>query len=252
MGDVVNFGCGTGCSLHDEGDALWFETPIPIIPYNGVLRFQVETDVDQRIDRLVQHFCDRQVAFMWIVHPTATPPDLPQRLRQRGLHEIEIMPGMARSLADLPEMPPLPEGVTIRKMVDEHDAHEFFQFAAWRWGVPEEYRAQLGPVMAAFQFGTPGSQAHMWQAWRDGLPIAKAGIYLARRSVGIYAVVTRPEARRLGLASALTLIALHDARRRGQSLAVLHSTPMAESLYHSLGFRTMAEFRIFASVEAHI
>ena len=35
-----NFGCGPGCSLHDEGDILWFETPIPIIPYNGILNFR--------------------------------------------------------------------------------------------------------------------------------------------------------------------------------------------------------------------
>ena len=27
------FGRGPGCTLHDEGDALWFENPIPIMPY---------------------------------------------------------------------------------------------------------------------------------------------------------------------------------------------------------------------------
>jgi hypothetical protein len=31
-----NFGRGPGCTLHEEGDVLWFETPIPIIPYNTV------------------------------------------------------------------------------------------------------------------------------------------------------------------------------------------------------------------------
>jgi ribosomal protein S18 acetylase RimI-like enzyme len=92
----------------------------------------------------------------------------------------------------------------------------------------------------------------MWQAWRDGRPIAKGGMYLAPGSVGIYAVVTRPEARRLGLASILTLTALEEARARGQTLAVLHSTPMAERVYRLLGFTTMAEFRVFASVEVHI
>ena len=27
-----NFGRGPGCILHDEPDALWFETPIPVLP----------------------------------------------------------------------------------------------------------------------------------------------------------------------------------------------------------------------------
>lgn len=29
-----HFGRGQGCILHDEGEILWYETPIPIIPYN--------------------------------------------------------------------------------------------------------------------------------------------------------------------------------------------------------------------------
>jgi GNAT superfamily N-acetyltransferase len=247
-----HFGCGPGCALHNDGDALWFETPLPTLPYNGVLKFQAEQDVDRRIDQLVDHFAGRGVAFMWIVHPTASPPDLPHRLQQRGLQDIELMPGMARGLADLPEPPPPPDGITVRKMMDEHDAQAFFQFATWRWGVPPTYQAQYEAVVADFHFGQPGSQAHMWQAWRAGRPIAKAGLFLATGSAGVYAVATRPEARRLGLASLLTLTALDYARRNGHTLAVLCSTPMAESLYRSLGFETRAEFRLFASVETHI
>ncbi len=36
------FGRAPGGALHYEVDALWFETPIPTIPYNGILKFQVE------------------------------------------------------------------------------------------------------------------------------------------------------------------------------------------------------------------
>jgi ribosomal protein S18 acetylase RimI-like enzyme len=71
-------------------------------------------------------------------------------------------------------------------------------------------------------------------------------------SAGIYGVVTRPEARHLGLARILTLTAVYAARRSGYRLAVLHSSPMAEGLYKSLGFETVASFRLFASEEAHI
>jgi hypothetical protein len=30
-----HFGRGPGCTLHDEENTLWFETPIPILPYSG-------------------------------------------------------------------------------------------------------------------------------------------------------------------------------------------------------------------------
>ncbi len=246
-----HFGRGPGCALHDEGDTLWFETPIPILPYNGILKFQAENSMDQKIDGLINHFNDRQVAFFWLVHPTA-PLDLPNQLTERGLQEIEILPGMTRNLENLPEFPPLPDDIEVRKAMDESDINALPDFSAWRWNVPEEYKKTLAAILSTLEFAKPNSKAHLWQAWRNGQPIAKAGMYAGSKSAGIYAVSTKPEARGLGLARFLTLIALKEAQTLGKTLAVLHSTPMAQSLYHSLGFEPIADFRVFASVAGHI
>jgi hypothetical protein len=246
------YGCGPGCSLHAQGDMLWFETPIPIIPYNGILKTNLQANVDQRIDEIIQHFNRKEAQFMWIVHPTSEPTDLPERLQARGLKYIEPIYGMVRSLADLPQLPRIPDDIEIRKVADDEDVNAFYQFAAWRWHIPDEYRTNYDGIISGFRFGKSSSKAHMWQAWRAGQPVSKAGMYLGIRSAGIYAVVTKPEAGRLGLACALTLTALNDARSRGFQLAVLHSTPMAERLYESLGFETIAEFQIFGSDEVYI
>lgn len=56
---------------------------------------------------------------------------------------------------------------------------------------------------------------------------------------GIYNVGTLEHARRRGLATALTAIQLHDARVRGCETASLQSTPMAERLYATAGFRDL-------------
>ena len=246
------YGHGPGCALHDEGDALWFETPIPTIPYNGVLRFSVEERIDERIDHIVDLFHGRKVQFTWLLHPSSFPPDLPARLQKRTLKDVEPIHGMARTLAQLPDIPPPPEGFEIRKVADESDVTAFYHFAAWRWHIPEEYEELYRAIAAGFQLGKPGSRAHMWQAWCDGQPVAKAGLYLGSGSAGIHGVVTKPEACRLGLARILTLTGLHEAHKSGYRLAVLHSTPMAQSLYQSLGFTTMAEFRLFASENVHV
>ena len=232
------FGRGPGCSLHEKNDLLWFETPIPIIPYNGVLRFQLQANVDQRIDSIVEHFARKKAQFMWGVHPSSRPSNLSDRLESPGLKYVEPITGMARGFDDLPKLPPLPDDIKIRKVTDERDASAFYQFAAWRWHVPDEYKGHYAAIVKGFRFGQSGSRAHMWQAWRAGQPVAKAGMYLG--------------ARRLGLARTLTLTALYEARSLGYRLAVLHSTPMAESLYRSLGFDTIAEFRLFASEDVHI
>lgn len=246
------FGRGPGCALHESDEILWFETPIPIVPFNGVLRFRPRRDVDTAIDRIVTHFREREVQFMWVHHPSAEPPDLPERLAARGMMEVELMPGMARTLDDLEPVPAPPEGIEIRRVEDEADAAALYQFAAWRWQIDEQYQDDYAAIADGFRFGQPGSSAQIWQAWKDGNPVAKAGVYLSSGSAGIYAVATRPEARRLGLAKILTLVALHYARDRGHRTAVLHSTPMAEGLYRSMGFANVAEFRLFASDEVHI
>jgi len=248
----ANFGRGPGCTLHDYGDVLWFETPIPILPYNTVLRFQVEQDVDKRIDRLIHHFNDRNVPLLWILHPSSVPIDLPDRLKARGLQEIEIAPGMARSLENLPAAPPIPKGVEIREAMQDHDLMELYGLAAWRWGVPEEYRPQLRKMIEKFQIGERTSKTRFWLAWKDGVPISKIGLYNGSGSAGIYGVATRPEARGLGIASILMVEAMKAAREMGHKLAVLDSSPLAENLYKRLGFITVAPLHLFSQEAAYL
>lgn len=248
----ANFGRGPGCTLHDEGDALWFETPIPTMPYNTVLRFQVEKDLDQRIDSLVKGYADRNVTQLWIVHPTALPTDLPQRLVEHGLQEIEIAPCMARGLDDLPEAPPVPPGVEIREAIEESDLIELYGLAAWRWGVPQEYRLQLRKMIERFEIGERNSNTRMWLALKDGVPISKIGLYNGSGSAGIYGVATKPEARGLGIASILMNVAMKAAREMGHKLAVLDSSPLAEKLYLRLGFVTVAPLRLYSPIAAYL
>ena len=243
-----NFGRGSDCTLHDEGDALWFETPIPIIPYNTVLRFQVVQDIDTRIDALIQGYAERNVAPLWIVHPSSLPIDLPERLQIRGYQEIEIAPGMARRLENLSEPPPIPDGIEIREAIGEKDIMELYGLAAWRWGVPDAYRPQLEKIIEKFAIGERTSNTRFWMAWKDGVPISKIALYNGSGSAGIYAVATKPEARGLGIASILVNIALRAARDMGHKLVVLDSSPLAERLYQRLGFVNVAPMRLYSPI----
>jgi hypothetical protein len=205
-----NFGRGPGCTLHDEDDTLWFETPIPILPYNTDLRFQVEHNIDERIDFLVNKYKERNVPQLWIVHPSAQPGDLTERLQKRGLQEIEIAPCMGRSLENLPDMPPIPYGVEIREAIGETDLIELYGLAAWRWGVPDEHRPQLRKMIEKFEIGERTSNTRFWLAWKDGVPISKIGMYNGSGSAGIYGVATKPEAR--GHAAGVSLLVAAEER----------------------------------------
>jgi GNAT superfamily N-acetyltransferase len=232
--------------LHDEYGAVWFDTPIPTLPYNGVIRFTAEHDVDRRIDALFAHYRRRGIPFLWIVHPSARPLDLPERLRARGMEEAETCPGMAINLDDLPPLQPLPDGIAISEVSGETDAGRLLELVGWRWAVPQQARPALAGVTRAFEVGVPGSKIRSWLAWQGGVPVAKALLHLAAGVAGLYGVVTRPEARGLGLARSLTIHAFSVARREGYATGVLHSTPMARGLYEKIGCRAYGDFRIFA------
>jgi GNAT superfamily N-acetyltransferase len=247
-----NFGRGPSCILHDEGDALWFETPIPIIPYNTVLKFHVENQADRRIDTLIEGYAKRNVAPLWIMHPSSIPTDLPERLQKRGYQEIEQAPCMARLLENLPESPPIPDAVEIREVTEEVDMIELYGLAAWRWGVPEEFRPQLIEMIKKFNIGERGSNTRFWLAWKDGMAISKIGLYNGSGSAGIYAVATKPEARGMGLASILMNVVMQAAKDMGHKLCVLDSSPLAEKLYQRLGFINLAPLRLYSPVSAVI
>lgn len=137
------FGRAKGGVLHDEARALWFETPIPVPPYNMVVRFQDDERPDGAIDRIFARFRERGVSFLWLVHPSARPADLARRLRVRGFEEVEAITGMAMDLAVLPPLPAAPPGVEIHPVTPEHDMFAFAEFVVARWHVPETARTHL-------------------------------------------------------------------------------------------------------------
>jgi len=81
-----------------------------------------------------------------------------------------------------------------------------------------------------------------WALIHDGVAVAGAWTYRCGADVGVYAVGTAPEWRRRGLARALMLHVLADARQGGARTASLQSTPMGQRLYEQLGFRTVGRY----------
>jgi ribosomal protein S18 acetylase RimI-like enzyme len=242
------FGRARGCALHDSAQALWFETPIPVPPYNMVVRFQADpSEADGFIDRIFARFRERGAPFLWLVHPSARPGDLTQRLQRRGFEEAEPITGMVADLAHLPQMLTVPSGVEIHDVTPEHDLSPFADFVAARWQVPETSQADLQAIIDVARIGAAGSPNRAWVAVKDGVALAKAFTHDAAGVVGLYGMATKPEARGLGLARTMCIKALSDARARGHEVAVLHSTPMAVSLYEGVGFRKAAGFSIYAA-----
>jgi hypothetical protein len=116
-------------------EAAWFETPIPVHPYNMVIRYQGDAEDDSLIDRIFGRFRARKTPFLWLLHPSARPGDLAERLRRRGFDQEEPLTGMTADLADLPALPDQ-DGVELHAVTPEHDLCTFSEFVAARWHIP--------------------------------------------------------------------------------------------------------------------
>jgi len=81
-----------------------------------------------------------------------------------------------------------------------------------------------------------------WVLIYDEFAVAGAWTFRNGGDVGVYAVGTAPDWRRRGLARALMLHVLADARRRGARTASLQSTEMGRPLYAQLGFRPVGRY----------
>lgn len=235
-------GSGPGGAIIDTPERLVVESPLPQPPYNSVLRFRDEGDrpLEQQVDEIWERFRQRRVTGMFVVHPTA-PPDLRAALAASGTVRAELLPGMVRDLAQPLPPAPLVDGVEIIE-ADEAAEADWVHLVTWRYGLEPTHEAYLHGMYA----NAIGTHSRLWLARVDGEPVSKVVLHVEDGVAGIYGVATTESGRGRGLASSLTLHALHAARDAGATLSVLHSTPMAHGLYARLGYHDVATFEIWA------
>ena len=135
-----HFGLWPRGELHEVHGVTWIETPMRHLPYNAVVRTHLEPDsADSALDLVLARYRERRVDFMWVDHPSATPPDLGLRLAERGLETVEVATGMSLELADW--QPPTAPTPLVKEAVDEAALEAYGDLLMRYWEIPEDEQA---------------------------------------------------------------------------------------------------------------
>jgi GNAT superfamily N-acetyltransferase len=244
-------GRGPGGRLIDTATRLVIETPVTRPPYNAVMRFYDEGDrpLRDQARALLAPMFERGVTPIWLVHPT-TDPAITDALAGLGLECAEELYGMAADVDDVPPPDEVPEGVEVIELTLD-DSHTWLELVSWRYGLGEESSDYL---IEAYR-SSLDEWTRVWVAMVDGRAVSKVGMHIDHLVnpggvAGIYGVATTEDGRGRGLARLLCSTALAAARDAGIERTVLHSTPMARSMYHRMGYDDVVTFEVWAAPDS--
>jgi ribosomal protein S18 acetylase RimI-like enzyme len=193
-----------------------------------------------RIEDVIAWYEQRQLPFSWQVGPRDRPRDLGERLLTRGFRlDPEDMPGMVRSLRDLPAQR-LPDSAAMEVVRGASSFREWVDVVGEGFGMPPEIPAAILKYEA---LGFDEDLGTLVLARLDGRPVATALGLVAGGGVAIANVTTLAQARGRGLGRAVTLAAMKLALDMGAEIAVLLATEMGFSVYRGLGFETFGRYR---------
>ena len=224
-----------GATLHNDPDLLWYETGIATDVYNGVLQSRLSDDaVSVAVGRVVNHFQERHLPFHWHLGPSSRPLAFGDILQSHGICHEEDEPGMAADLHSLDADPLLISSLVVNEVLSESQLREWSRTTFT--GAPVEAIAHVFAAYTGLPHG-PQCPLRLYLGTVDGEPVATVKLFLAAGVAYIGRVVTIPRFRRNGIGRAMTLHAMHSARRAGYHVAVLTASPMGIDIYRRLGFK---------------
>jgi GNAT superfamily N-acetyltransferase len=233
--------------LVDEGGVLRYETPIPHLPYNGVIRTAItEGDPERTIGAVVESFERRGVPFVWWEHPSCLPGDLGDHLVRHGLSAVERVAGMSLDLESWVGSD-VRADVQFVEVLAAKDMEAYEDLIVRYWELPHDSQTM---VAALNQYWGPGRvPAQRWVAYVDGRPVGKALLSLAAPEgvAAVYGMSVTPEARGRGIAGGLTTTLLNRAKELGCRRVVLHSSEMAVDVYRRVGFIDRCSMTVYAT-----
>jgi GNAT superfamily N-acetyltransferase len=225
--------------IYVEPDMWWYETGIEFDLFNGVMRTRLQAEkADEEIERVLAHFRERRLPFLWYVGPRSTPADLGERLLAQGMLYEETEPMMGLELLKMNEELQVSSRLEIELVTNAELLREWVQ--VWLCGAPEGVAEAIYRQYARLKVDGLGKR-RFYLGRVNGEAVATGALCFGGGAVEVGHIVTRHEMRRQGIGAEITLAVLREAREMGYRVAVLTASSMGIEIYRRIGFREFGE-----------
>lgn len=242
------YGRGTGCTLQQAGDTVWFYTGIPHPLFNGVTRAVLDaSNVQSTIDDLQARIDTQGAPAFWWLGPRSKPDDLRSTLERCGLEPLGEVPGMALNLHSMESRLPKIAGFSVEKVGNTTQQALWARVAAIGTGFPDNAVDAMEQIEATLCDSAYRAQ-HRYIGYLDDTPVASAALVLDSGVAGVYAIATIPEARQRGIGRYMTMLPLLEARRLDYRVAVMQASSMGYPIYKGLGFCDVCNYRLYMQI----
>ena len=238
------YGAAQGCTLLDHNGNTMFYTGVPHPLFNGAISVRdVPGDILAFNDRLEIEIRRHKAPALWWVGSGAQNASIGRRLSALGLDPLGPTPAMGCDITPI-AAEPLPDGLRIEEARTREARVEWARLAGRGTGFAKAAADALAEVEGRIPDDALSAQ------WRftgilNGEPVATAALVGTGSVAGIYAVATMPEARRFGIATAMTRYALRLAAGAGLTVGVLQSSDAGRGIYGALGFREVFDYELY-------
>lgn len=224
----------------DDGSLRWFHAGSSDRHLNPVLTTHLDAgDADEVIDATLARLRQKGVPFLWWVMPSATPPDLQERLVARGLVDDGAWPGYAVATDELRDPEPV-DGLDIRRVSTWEEFDTYVGVFAPILSPSPEFTDVFVRASRAMGLAEDVPEEHFVGSLH-GEPVATASLVTAGGAAGIYNVTTVEAARGRGIGAAMTVAAARHGASRGLTLATLQASTMGRPVYERIGFEFVCD-----------
>jgi GNAT superfamily N-acetyltransferase len=233
-----------------ESSGAVTQTISPNIPNwltNAVFNMRLPSNhIAAVIEDITQYYRERNVAPFWRLCPHDSPGNLEQHLHNAGYQQKTKHIMMSVDLNTISAAPFVLDNTPIKLITSASELrkkHPSFRQIKDNYG--KTFATLMRDLFDFHGYKHDSSWQH-YVAIQDDDSVGYASAFYTKDVVGIYNVGVLPDARRKGIATALTMQALRDARERGYQFGTLQSSEMAQSMYQKIGFQAHFPIKYFA------